>query len=148
MEFSVEKIKDIKEEAIELVQHNYEEIEKTKLGVDLNIDWDLYEKLNDMNKLIVVSVRNNKKLIGYSCYLLTFHPNYKDVLFGQNTVLYVTPEYRGRNTAFKLLEFCEDILKLKGAQFISAHVKPEVDYSPLLESIDYFKNETIYFKKI
>jgi hypothetical protein len=129
-----------------LVQQNWEELEQYKIPYELNMNWDLYKLMESMDKFVTVVAIDNKILVGYNCYILSLHPHYSNMLCAQSVVLFLLPEYRKGRNAFNLLRESEKILRDKNVNMISAHVRKEINFSPLLTSIGYTELETVYTK--
>ena len=111
----------------------------------LSPDWDVYTQLHHTGKLIVITLRRNDKIVGYTVNFISRHTHY-DFIYGVNDILYILPEYRGYG--IKLIKVTERALKDKGVEFFSLSIKPHVDFRRVIEKLGYSLLEFQYFRRI
>jgi hypothetical protein len=146
MDFHITTIDECKAEILPLLEAHYKEVARYQEHIPLQPIWDMYYKMEAAGKFITIVARDKGKLIGYTCYILTQHPHYGTLLVAQNDILYVDAAYRAGRTVIRLLQFAEDYLKSIEVNFITAHVKPEKDYSRLLTFLGFTEHEVVYTK--
>lgn len=142
-----ETIASVKSEIGVLLRAHYDEIALHKDVIKLAVDWGRYEYLEQENALRVYTARDDGRLIGYSAFFLVWHPHYKNNLFAQNDVLYLSPEYRNGTTAgIRLIKYSEEQLLADRVDKIMWHVKTANDWSAILERLGYQFEERIMGK--
>src|ERR1019366_8284894 len=72
---------------------HHEEIGKFK-QFPLEPDLERYRRLEDEGRLITLLAYAGDECVGYSCSIVQSNLHRKALVFGQNDVLYVTPEHR------------------------------------------------------
>ena len=122
--------------------HNQEVVTQVD-GIPLDVNYRAYFKLEEMEKLEVHTVRDDGKLIGYSLWMLHYHIHYKTSLTANSTLIYVKPEYRKGLLGYKLIKWSIGKIKERGVQRILMGIKPEHDFSKILERLG-----ATYFEKI
>jgi len=146
--FQVEKIKDIKAEALPLLQAHWEEIALNKDSVPLDPDWDGYVNVEAAGLLHIITARDDSKLIGYAAYFITPNLHYRSLREANSDIFYLSPEHRKGLTGLKLMKAAEVELKAIGVNKIINKVKKHFDLGPLFERIGYKAFETHYAKLV
>ena len=146
--YELEKIADILDELVPLVQEHHEEVDTDKERVQMNPDYDTYLALEEAGAVVLHTVRDNGILAGYSVVLVHPHLHYKDNVYGQNDLLYVCPEYRSEGLAKGLLETQEEHLKELGVTVMTMHMKEDRRFEHLMQNLGYHHSEIIYKKYI
>lgn len=141
---------DCYQETIPLVAKHYEEIALDQDKVPLDVDFGGYLALQCMGKLFVLTIRDDRKLIGYHSVIVSNSLHNKSTIFGDTDIFYVSPEYRGGRLGIKMFLTTEKLLKPKGVQKVivqhKLHVHPYI--GKILEHIGYRKIEHVYAKTI
>ena len=114
-------------------------------GAVLQPDWRVYEQLSDMGKLVVITLRKDGEIIGYTINVLQRHMHYP-FLYAVNDILYIKPGLRGHG--IRLIKFTEKTLKEKGASFFTFSIKPHVDFRQVAEKLGYNLLEYQYFRRL
>lgn len=78
-----------------LPRHYHELTEGDDYG-PFDIDWEMYLHLSHLNKCLVVTVRDDKKLVGYSVYSVGRNPRYKTIIQACSDGIFLEKEYRGQ----------------------------------------------------
>lgn len=123
--------------------HNQEVVEQVE-GIPLDVNYKAYFKMEALDKLEVHTVRDDGKLIGYSLWMLYYHPHYKTSLTANSTLIYIMPSYRKGLLGYKLIKWSIDRIKDRGVQRILIGVKPDHDFSKILERLGASFFEKIY----
>lgn len=95
-------------------RHYTEMTDGDEYGVP-DIDWDLYLTLSERNKCVVVTVRDNGKLVGYSVYTLGNNPRYRDIREAGSAGIFLEKEYRGE-LSHRLIQKADEYLQKIGIQ--------------------------------
>lgn len=96
--------------------------------------------------LLITTVRDGPKLVGYCVMILGTNLHYMDVRCASNDVIYLSPEYREGKTGIKLIEFTENLLK---GYVVTWHVKKKHPIlGKLLAHKGYEDFEICYRKRI
>ncbi len=149
IKYNVEKISTnlVLELQETLVQH-WEEIAMYKDVIAFNPDYEAYFLMDLEDKLHIVVVRDEEKLVGYFISFIITHPHYKDHKFAQNDILFIHPKYRGTTVAYRMLKYVEKELKNIGCSVMLLHMKTTFPFEKLCEKLGMDKQEIIYSKYI
>ena len=130
-----EKFAHFMQEAETLFAKHYEEVAERTDVIKLDPDWDQYLTLEKANMLELHTLRDDKKIIGYSIWFLLYHIHCKQSFTAMSDVLYIDPQYRKGMTGIKFLKWTTEEIKKRNPQRITFHVKPHVDYGRILERL-------------
>jgi len=61
-----------------------------------DMDWDTYISLSLVDQCVGVTARDDRKLIGYSAYVIGRNPRYKEIIQASSHGIFLEKEYRGR----------------------------------------------------
>ena len=139
---------DWKAKAEPLFQEHYEEIARNKDLMKLNVNWPLYEELNDKQALFVYLAMRDNVCIGYSLNLITSHLHYADLMYALNDVLFVKKEFRGGRLGLRLLRVTEDHARSEGCKLMLWHAKENTALAKLLPKLKYGVQEIMYSREI
>lgn len=128
---------------MDLFQKHYEEIAERTDIIELDPNIELYNELYNKGALEIHTARDDGRLIGYSLWFLTWHVHYKKSLTASSDVLYISPENRKGMLGAKFIRWSLEEVKKRKPQRIMFHVKPFLDYSPILE-----RNGAHFFEKV
>jgi hypothetical protein len=141
--FQKEPLGPFVQEAGSLFQGHYEEIAERTDVIKLDPDLKRYHTLENQNMLEVHTMREDGELVGYSLWFVVLHMHYKNSLTANSDILYINPKYRKGMTGVKFIKWSLEEIKKRKPQRIMFHVKPFLDYSPILERLG-----ANYFEKI
>jgi GNAT superfamily N-acetyltransferase len=126
----------------------WEEVQHDVGDIKFEPDWDLYFLLEERGYLMVFTVRDNKKLVGY--FVVTINPNMhsKGNFIVSNDLIFLHPDYRKGFIGLKLFKFVEKCLVESGFTdlYVSTTERNVID--PLMFRMGYSKIETKFVKKI
>jgi hypothetical protein len=113
---------------------------------DLVIEPDLenYQKISD--SLIIVTLRDEGKLVGYLVGFLYRSPHHKKILCGNGDSIYVEPAYR--SYAVVLTERFEKESQAAGAQIIGWPTHPDGPVYRLLKARGYTVDDVVMEKRL
>lgn len=146
--YNIEKLDDFLEEIKPMLFAHWEEIALNKDKIKLNPDYERYYVMEQLGLLRSVIVRDEGKVIGYYISMLAPHLHYKDCYTALNDILYLAPEYRKSDVAYKMFKFAEADLKELGVDLMFLHMKIEFPFVELCEAVGMKKVEYSYSKYI
>jgi hypothetical protein len=130
-----------------LVKVHWDEVALYKEHIQLDLDLEGYRNLEKAGRLCTIAVRDAGKLVGYSLFFVMRHIHYKSTVFGINDMVWLAKCYRGLYGA-KLIRESERILKRRGVQKITWHVKLSNGLQRLLEVKGYTLDENVMGKML
>ncbi len=142
-----ESVRDCIKEAWPLLLAHWGEVAHYP-DIPLDPDDAAYFELEDAGFLRVFTVRREGELIGYAVFLVGPNPHYRTSLQAKQDILFLLPVYRGSRIGYKFIKYCDDQLRDESVQVVYHHVKPKVDFGPLLKHIGYEFTETIYGRRL
>lgn len=116
----------------QIVKNHYEEIETLK-EFPHDFDYDAYENLWNMGRLVFVTAKNNDELVGYIVFFVGPHMHSKNCITAHEDIYFLKPEYRRGRNGIKMFQFAQEYLKKKGVDLILYSTKFEFDNSSLFK---------------
>ena len=116
--YKEEKLIDILDEMKPMLLKHWEELANYQDIRSLNVDYDSYIKLNELELIRIFTVRDSSKLIGYASFYISNNLHYKNWLHAACDVYYLDPEYRLSGVGTKTFEELEHWLKSLGVKSI------------------------------
>lgn len=132
----------------DLCELHWSEIALDKDKVPLDPDIATFKMLEDVGQLVIVTVRDDGKLIGYHFSLVRPHLHYKSSLTAYVDMYFLHPDYRGGLAGFKMFKFVEEVLKERGVDRIYSGTKLHKDMGRLFERLGYNETERLFVKWI
>ena len=148
MQYQLERFSDVIDEAQPLLVQHWEDVALNQDTVALNPDWDAYAFMDSMDRLHIITARDNGKLVGYVVYLTSLWLHYKDQVIADGDIFWLHPDYRKGMTGVKLLKEAENALRAKGVNFIINKVKLHKDVGKIFDRLGYSAVETVYSKQV
>jgi GNAT superfamily N-acetyltransferase len=136
------------DEAKVLLENHWKEIALNKDKIKLNPDWEAYANLEVNGVLRIFTARDNGVLVGYFVVFVHRHIHYKDHLFANNDVLFLSEEYRKGFTGIRLIKFAEGCLKSDGVSVLNINTKIHKPFDPIMERMGFNLIERVYSKYI
>ena len=146
--YQVEKFKDCIEEGSLLGSANYKEGDPRAESVNINIDWELYTKLEDAGSMVLITARDEELLAGYLILTLASHPHIKDFIQASSDAIFVDKEYRGEGVGKELLTTAEEALKEVGVGWISLFFRDSKSSEGLMRSLNYKQTDVVFGKSL
>lgn len=147
--YQKEHLKDFIGEFSELLEPHMTEINVSqRLGFTFKPDYARYIKMQEAGVFVVVTCRDDKKLIGYTVFGVMPNIRYSDCKIAKEDLYYILPEYRGKGLGKKLFVVTEEVLKEKGVNQIIFTTKVYKDYSHIFEKLGYEFYEKAFTKRI
>ena len=101
---------DVVEENFNLIEEHWEEVaahDPSKRA--LNVDWETFRKLDDLEKLVTIVARHDGEVVGYAVFIMQQHLHAKDTLCAQNDALFLKKEYRKGTAGIKLIKVATSV---------------------------------------
>lgn len=131
-----------------ILRRHYEETDKDKEAIPLDLDWETYKNLEDVGILKTIFAMDGDKIVGYNVNMIMPALHYKSVVFCVNDIIYVLPEYRSKNLAGKMIEYAEE--KYPEEHSVSVFHYGSKSYMPkvgrFFEKMGYEHYENVYQK--
>lgn len=146
MDFALENIANVRREIEPLLEQHYKEIALNKDIIKLNPDWRAYAQLDAINGLRVYTARKDGKLMGYFVVIVSRSLHYKDHLFANNDVIFLTKTARKGLTGMKLVKYAIESLKAEGVTKLHVNTKMHQPFDPIMERLGFEEIETVFSK--
>jgi hypothetical protein len=135
----------IVEDNKQLIEQHWDEVVADKSVRQLDVDWEMFRAMEDMGRLVTIVAREDGEVAGYAVFIIQRHFHAKQTVCAHNDALFLRKESRKGRAGIMLIKESRQILeRLLGKVLIMWHVKPHVDFSPILTKLGYYKHETIY----
>lgn len=139
-----ETLYDIVHQVDTLLKMHYEEVALNRHIIKLDPMWHEYAALEKMGRLVVYTARDDGELVGYSAFFINRHMHYAGTTVAINDVLFLHPDQRKSTCGYRLIKFCDDMLKERGdINKIAWHVKLAKDWTNILHKLGYADEEVI-----
>ena len=126
----------------------YDEIAQNKDDIPAGFNTEFYKHLESRNRFKIYTIRDNDKLIGFSFWILFYHPHFKTSLTATSDLIFVLQEYRKGLFGYKFLKNSLNQIKKHNPQRILIGVKPNNDFGKILERLGASHFETVYSFKL
>jgi len=123
------------EEGEDILKLHSEEL--SEFSFKLNPDWKVYQQLEDMNTLHIVTARDDDKLIGYYVSIIYTHQHYMGTVVAENDLHYLLPEYRKGWLGYKFLKQVIQFLKERNVDVITHSMTVRHSYLPIVERLGF-----------
>lgn len=140
--YQQEFLNQVKDEALPLIKSQFDEVYPSRDYVTLDMDWDLYQKLEEMQLLKIFTARSNGSLVGYLWVIVSPNIHSKGSYTATDDAWFVSKEYRKSGTAVGLLRFTEKCLKEDGFKSFYISGTEDVPLDKLMSKLGYNKIET------
>lgn len=129
--YQTESFSKCLEQLKDLFLDHYNEIGNEPDKVELNPDYDLYQKLEGLNLIHLVTVREDDSIIGYYLSVLSPLLHFKQILNAYNDAIYIKKEYRKGSIGYKLIKYAFKDLKSIGVNMVTLHTKVKQPFDKL-----------------
>ncbi len=143
--YTIEKFADIQDDLEVLSKLHYDEVAPYN-DIPLNVNWERFIKLNEMDVLKCYGARKNTKLVGYALFFINYSMEYSSSLQASLNNIFIHPDFRGEGLDF--ISWCDEQLKGIGVQVVYHHVKVKKNYGKALERLGYEKMNIDYSKRL
>ena len=146
LKYQQEFLATVKQDAEDLLQKDYEEIEHNKELNKLNPDWGIYNILEEQGSLMIFTCRDEFKLVGYFVVISTPNLHSKGSILAVADVIFLDKDYRRGLAGYKLFKFAEDCVRKDGFKTLHVTTTEMNPIDPLMSRLGYSKIETKYEK--
>jgi len=131
-----------------LIDDYWAEVRADSQPDHLNLQSESYEMLEEQGRLVVATVRDGGKLVGFSGWTIIVHHHYAHVLTGVDDSWYLAPAYRQGFVGLRLFQKAQELLKAEGCEHViaSTSLAKNVEILLLREGFEPF--ETLHSKKL
>ena len=145
MTYAQERIAEVWDEAWPLIVANAHETALSDIPFQPNRRH--YEELERLGVMRLYTARVGGVLVGYTLFLVSFHPQYAGTKMAIQEVLYMDPAHRGFGAA-RFIVWSDDKLKAEGAGAVMRQVRHgAADYGRTLERMGYVPTQLSYLKR-
>ena len=148
MTFQVERFASIAAELKPVIAEHWEEMPFDP-DLPLNLDVDLYFRMDMLDRLHIVTARDEGRLVGYFAAFVGRHTHY-DIQMAAMDVYFLLPEYRTAMNGMQLFAYFEETAQARGVRFLLATAR--IDRSPaaakLFERLGWNAARTVYSKRL
>lgn len=144
----VEPYKDCLPELMACYDHHWEELALNKDKVPLAPQYDVYEARDDAGQLLLVTLRDTGRLVGYFIGFIAPGLHYKTCLTLTMDIFWTHPDVRGGFAGVKLFRAVEKDARRRGVHRIFYGSKMHKDASRLFEFLKMEPVEMYYTKWI
>ena len=140
---------ELKDGFMKLAQKHWEEIATYK-DIPIDIDWEVYEGLEEIGLLRPFMAYSNGELVGYAVFILNNNPHYQTHVYAHQDIFFVRKDKRHSmaGIGLRLVAVAESVLKEEGVTAIQHHVNTNNDWSAFIEKLGYNFTEKIYEKRL
>lgn len=146
IKYQQEFLENVRGEVGSLIQSHYNEVYPVRDTFDWDMDWDSYEKLENMGLLKIFTARDDSLLVGYLCVILSPNLHSRGSLLACDDGLFVAKTHRGQTVAKDLIRFTERCLKEDGIRVFHIVGTTEKPINSLMKRIGYTEIETKFQK--
>ncbi len=132
-----EKLADLYPEILPLYERHYQEIAENKDSVPLDPDYERYLAMDKSGMLLVVTVRDDDKLVGYFKVIIVSLLHYRSTLSAETDIFFIDKEYRGDGTGTKLFRFVIEEVEKRGAKCFYSGYKIKHGHEKLFKSLGF-----------
>jgi hypothetical protein len=146
MDFAIENLAKVRREIEPLLMEHWNEIALNKDIIKLNPDWREYARLDELNALRIYTARKDGELMGYFVIMVSRSLHYKDHLFANNDIVFLTKPARKGLTGLKLVKFAMESLKAEGVTKLHINTKTHQPFDPIMARLGFEEIETVFSK--
>jgi len=146
IQYQQEFLDGVKEEVVFLIENHFSEVYPARDVFSLDMDWDLYSKLEDLGLIKIFTARDGDKLAGYLWVIISPNLHSKGTYVASDDGFFVDKEYRGISVAKNLIKFTEKCLKEDGFKLFHMSGTEEKPIDPLMKRMGYQKIESKFQK--
>jgi GNAT superfamily N-acetyltransferase len=143
-----EKFADIMDELPWLFARQYGEVILDKDGLQDDVDYNRYVKLEELGILHCLTVRCNGVLVGYFFNMIIYHLHHKGIKTCSSDMIYILPGHRKGGVGLWLLRMGISEMKKLGVQKMYIGAKIGTRFGKLLKKLDFCAIEETHSKWI
>ena len=144
MDYALENLARVRREIEPLLEEHWKEIALNKEIIKLNPDWEGYARLDNVNALRIYTARKNDKLMGYFVVIVSKSLHYRDHLFANNDIIFLSKSARKGLAGMKLIKYAIDSLAAEGITKLHVNTKAHQPFDAILERLNFEEIERVY----
>ena len=144
MEYAIENLAKVRHEIEPLLEQHWQEIALNKDIIKMNPDWEAYARLDAVNSLRIYTARKDDQLMGYFVVLVSKSLHYRDHLFANNDVIFLSKSARKGLTGVKLIKYAIESLAAEGITKLHINTKAHQPFDAILERLKFEAIERVY----
>lgn len=125
------------------MQEHYDEIAENKSILHLNPQRAVYETLGD--KVLLVTARNDGRLVGYFLWIISSHPHYQDTIVAAEDLHFLAKKYRRGLTGYKFMKYAIEAAQAR-ASFLVIREKLAHHHPALMNRLGFKATDIVYTK--
>lgn len=122
--FAVERYAQCGLEIAASAENHVSELLPYEGGYEFDPNLQIYEKLDEIGALHIVTAREGEKLCGYAIFMLMRHMHYR-ILWAAGDGLWLSKSVRRPRVALRLIKVCEDSLRARGVVLLNIPAPPK-----------------------
>lgn len=147
IQFQEEHWADFCVDAQHLFPLHWKELALNQEVIQLDPDHDLYNAIDKSGQLMILTAREDGKLLGYNVYFIRNHMHYKLTKVAMTDMYFVLPEAR-RGVGLKLFIEAEQRLKARGVKLAITSCKVHEDHERLFTRLGWTFSDKTFVKFI
>lgn len=117
--------------------------------IPLEVDVDRYSAMEAGGALRLFIARQDGKMVGYACFVVSTNAHYRGSLQAVQDVLYVDPACRCSTIGLRLIRHCDEEMAREGVQVVLQHAKvAQPALHAILPRLGYQAVDMIYAKRL
>ena len=146
IEIQVEKWATFFPDAKAIFPLHWKELALYQDAIPLDIDEGKYEQLDKLDVLLILTAREDGRMVGYYLWFLMAHGHYKSSgAMGLTDMYFVLPEYR-RGVGVRLFKQSETELRSRGIKKAITSCKVHENHSALFEAMGWRLTDLTFSK--
>jgi hypothetical protein len=129
-----------------IMHYHWLEVAKD-LVTELDLDHRFFAAMDRAGKLVLVTARHGKTLVGYILFCI-FRPPHYNIIVAADDAHYLLPRYRTLPLFTRMVRCGEAALKSKGVQVVRFHTKTKVDRTKVFKHLGYEPEEILVQRRI
>lgn len=147
IKFAVESLAEILPEMEPLLREHWSEIAPVEdAPYDPNLE--LYQYFDSVGMLLIISARDDDKLVGYFACILRPHPHSQKIITAVEEAFYVIPDKRKHSIGQRLIKLMLVALQERKVHKLYTHEFVGHKIGPLYEKLKFKKLYTIYGRSV
>lgn len=147
VQFNIENFADVYPEAEELLQLHWEEVGVNKDHFKLAPMPEAYQAMSEAGILVVFTARNAmSRLVGYSVFIVTPSPHYRNNIFADNDIYFIHKDYRKGFVASNFFRFMEEQLQERGVDLMVVRTKINRRMDVFFRRLNFKLTEEVFTK--
>lgn len=138
---------DLLNEMMPLWKAHFKELAHFK-DVELDPDFEMYQKAWDKGIIRIFTARDGKKLVGYNVFVVNFHAHYRTFKSANQDIIYLDTTMRKGLSGYRFMKWSDKRLADEGVQSVYQHPRIMRNWGPLLERMGYKLMDLVYAKRL